>query len=161
MKKKLLVIVAACAVLWAVGSVVTPILKEHDENFPDAFNDVVLHERVATYATTHSVPDSGAGILALPHWVPEDATDITVKAQTDGNAKLLRFTLAKNPLKVTGEKACTQGAFNTDPSLRASWWPDGVGGTDGRPDCSDMYQFRAAVKGDQVYAWSNGDLTRE
>ncbi|MDJ0343499.1 hypothetical protein QMK19_18285 [Streptomyces sp. H10-C2] len=79
MKKKILVIIAVCVGVCAVGSAVTPVLKKHD--------------------------------------------------------------------------------FGDGPALEADWRPQDVGDDAGRPECSEMYQFRVAVKGDQVYARSNGDLT--
>ncbi|MGW5862687.1 hypothetical protein ACWFRJ_11015 [Streptomyces sp. NPDC055239] len=163
MQKKTLIISAACVVgLWAVGSAVTPTLKEHSDDFPDVFNDHVLHERVKTFPTEHEARESADGelIFRLPKWVPRDATDITIKAQTTGNAKLMRFTLADTPLKLTGEEGCLEGAFSDGPTLVASWWPQDVGADDGRPDCSGQYQLRVAVKGDKVYAWSNGDMVK-
>ncbi|MEC4015380.1 hypothetical protein [Streptomyces sp. H27-D2] len=160
MKKKTLVIVAACVGLWAAGSWMAPALKKHDDNLPDAFNDHVLHERIKTFPTARSAPKSGEGegLFVLPDWVPQDATDVKVKVQTDGNAKLIRFTLASAPLKPSGTD-CPEGAFGDGPTLEASWWPQNVGDDAGRPECSEMYQFRVAAKGDQVYAWSNGDMT--
>lgn len=164
MNKKLLIAAAACAGLWVAGSLVTPVLKEHNADFPDAFNDHVLHERVKTFPAASSAPQSGDGelLFVLPEWVPDEATDLTVKVQTTGDAKLIRFTLAgpHGPLKLTDEAGCPEGAFSDGPSLRASWWSQDAGEGAGRPDCSEMYQFRVAVRGDQVYAWSNGDPVR-
>ncbi|AXK31576.1 hypothetical protein DVA86_01875 [Streptomyces armeniacus] len=163
-KKKTLTVVGCVAALCAVGVLVTPVLKKHNENFPDAFNDVVLGERVKNFATTDSAPEpgDGEGLFVLPGWVPEDATDIKIKVQTTGNAKLIRFTLAGTgtPLELTGEGACHEGAFIDGPELEASWWPEDVGEGSGRPDCSEQYQLRVAVEGDDVYAWSNGDLAK-
>ncbi|MFJ9850590.1 hypothetical protein [Streptomyces sp. NPDC101150] len=158
-KKKLLLVVAACA---AVCAVAVPVLKSHNDNLPDAFNDHVLHERIKTFATASSAPKSGDGelLFVLPGWVPKDATDVTEKVQTDGNAKLIRFTLAATPLKLNG-KSCTDGAFHDGPALDASWWPQNVGEGAGRPDCSEDYQFRVAVDGNHVYAWTNGDRAHE
>jgi hypothetical protein len=162
MKKKTLIIIAACVGLWAIGSAVTPVLKKNNDNFPDTFNDHVLHERIKTFPNARSAPESGdgEGIFVLPDWVPKDATDVTVKAQTTGNAKLMRFTLADTPLKLSDAAGCPDGAFTDGPTLDADWWPQDVRDGAGRPECSEMYQFRVAVKGHQVYAWSNGDLTR-
>lgn len=162
MKKKTLIIIAVCAGLWAISSAVTPVLKKNDDNFPDAFNDHVLHERIKSFPTAGSASESGDGgaIFVLPDWIPKDATDVKVKAQTTGNAKLIRFTLAATPLKLSDGAGCRQGAFTNGPTLVASWWPQDVGDGAGRPECSEMYQFRVAVKGDQVYAWSNGDLAQ-
>ncbi|MGP3983589.1 hypothetical protein [Streptomyces sp. KR80] len=162
MKRKILIIIAVCVGLWAVGSVVTPVLKRHNDNFPDAFNDHVLHERIKTFPTASDAPEpgDGEGIFVLPDWVPQDATDVKVKAQTTGNAKLIRFTLGDTALKLSGEAGCSEGAFYDGPTLIAGWWPEDVGDGAGRPDCSEQYQFRVVVKGDQVYAWSNGDLVQ-
>ncbi|MFF8367412.1 hypothetical protein ACF05W_01035 [Streptomyces lydicus] len=160
-KKPLIIIVAVLAGLWAVGLAVAPVLQKHNDNFPDAFNDHVLHERIKTFPTAGDAPESGdrEGIFVLPKWVPQDAKDVKVKVQTTGNAKLIRFTLADTPLKLSGEAACSGGAFYDGPTLVAGWWPEDVGDGAGRPDCSEQYQFRVVVKGDQVYAWSNGDLS--
>ncbi|WP_405615048.1 hypothetical protein OG292_18510 [Streptomyces sp. NBC_01511] len=169
-RNKILIVVAgACVVLWAVGSLLTPVLKKHDEHFPDAFNDVVLGERVKTFPTVADAPESGdgEGLFVLPAWVPDDATDVTVKVRTTGNAKLVRFTLGDTPLKLGDEKACTEGAFTDGPKLEANWFADDSGDADDaanwdgvRTDCSEQYQYRVAVKDREVYAWSNGDLTQ-
>jgi len=160
MMKKILIIVGVCAGLGVVGSVVTPVLEKHDDAFPDAFNDHVLHERVKTFPTARSAPEEGdgEGMFVLPGWVPEDATDVKVKVQTDGNAKLIRMTLAGKPLRLRAGARCSGGGFGDGPQLDADWWPEDVGDGDGRADCSEMYQLRVVVKGDEVYAWSNGDL---
>jgi len=163
MKKKTLIAVAVgCVGLWAIGSVLTPVLKKHNDTYPDAFNDLVLHERIKTFPTAHDAPVSGdgEGLFVLPGWVPRDATDVKIKAQTDGNAKLIRFTLADTPLKLTGESRCDEGAFSSRPALDAAWWAQDVKEGSGRPDCSEQYQFRVMVRGDQAYAWSNGDLSQ-
>lgn len=163
MTKKPLLIIAGCAVVWAVGSAVAPVLKKHDDHFPDAFNDHVLHERVKTFPSARDAPESGdgEGQFVLPGWVPRDAKDVKVKIQTDGNAKLMRFTLADAPLKLSGEKACAGGAFGDAPKLVADWFPEDTRPGAGRPDCSEQYQYRVQVKGDQVFAWSNGNLSPE
>lgn len=160
MNKKLLIGAGVCAGLMIVGSLVTPVLRKHNTGFPDAFNDHVLHERVKTFPTASGAPESGD--FELPRWVPGEATDVKIKLQTTGSAKLIRFTLGdtRGPLKLTDEAGCPGGAFGDGPSLEASWWSEDAGEGAGRPDCSEMYQFRVAVRGDEVYAWSNGDLSR-
>ena len=50
---------------------------------------------------------------------PRNATHVAEKARTDGNARLIRFTLASTPLKPHGG-ACRDGAFNDGPALGAS-----------------------------------------
>ncbi|WP_329384672.1 hypothetical protein [Streptomyces sp. NBC_01716] len=160
-KKVLIIVVGACVGLWVVGSVIRPVLKKHDEHFPDAFNDVVLGERIKNYPTADSAPESGdgEGIFVLPAWVPADATDLTIKAETTGNAKLLRFTLGDTALKLGDEKACEAGAFTDGPELEASWFAEDAQDNSGaRTDCSEQYQYRITVKDREVYAWSNGDL---
>ncbi|MEU9111103.1 hypothetical protein AB0D04_04685 [Streptomyces sp. NPDC048483] len=155
MKKKLLFIVAACVAVCAAG--VVPVLKKHHDNLPDALNDHIFHERIKTFATARDAPKVGDGelLFILPGWVPKDATNVQEKVQTDGNAKLIRFTLASAPLKLSG-KSCVEGAFSDGPTLDADWWPQEVGDGAGRPDCSGEFQFRVAVKGNQVCAWTNG-----
>ncbi|MEV0775080.1 hypothetical protein ACIBLA_17715 [Streptomyces sp. NPDC050433] len=162
MNKKVLIIVAGvCVGLWAIGSVLKPVLKKNDEHFPDTFNDIVLGERIKTFPTASGAPESGdgEGIFVLPAWVPDDATDVTVKAETTGNAKLMRFTLGDTPLQLGNEKACAEGAFSDGPKLAANWFAADANDISGaRTDCSEQYQYRVAVKDREVYAWSNGDL---
>ncbi len=161
--KKSLIVITVCGSLAAAGWAITPVLKKHDDNFPDAFNDIVLHERIKTFATAGYAPKpgDGEGQFVLPAWVPKDATDVKVKVQTTGNAELIRFTLAETRLELSdGAAACPKWAFTDGPELVADWWPQDVGDGAGRPACSDQYQFRVETKGDQVYAWSNGDLTK-
>ncbi|WP_405796902.1 hypothetical protein [Streptomyces sp. NBC_01506] len=160
-KKVLIIVAGACVVLWAVGSLLKPVLKKNDEHFPDVFNDVVLGERVKTFPTVADAPESGdgEGQFVLPGWVPEDAKDVRVKIETTGNAKLLRFTLGDTPLKLGDEKACTEGAFTDGPKLAATWFADNAKDSSGaRTDCSEQYQYRVTVQDGEVYAWSNGDL---
>ncbi|MFI5554616.1 hypothetical protein [Streptomyces sp. NPDC051738] len=161
MQKKTVIIVGVCVGLCAGAWAITPVLKQHNESFPDAFNDHFLKERVKTFATTRDAPQvgDGEGMFVLPDWVPEDATDIKVKIQTDGNAELIRFTLADGRPKLDNGKGCSSGGvFGDSPSLVADWWGQGIGEGDGRPDCSGQYQFRVVVKDGKAYAWSNGDL---
>ncbi|MFD3522555.1 hypothetical protein [Streptomyces sp. NPDC058653] len=162
MNKKVLVIIAgACVGVWVLGALLKPVLKRHDEHFPDAFNDVVLGERIKNFPTADAAPQSGdgEGIFVLPEWVPADAKDVTVKAQTTGNAKLIRFTLGDTALKLGDEKACEAGAFTDEPELEANWFAqDAEDASGARTDCSEQYQFRVTVKDHEVYAWSNGDL---
>ncbi|ARF54957.1 hypothetical protein [Streptomyces gilvosporeus] len=160
MKKKVLLIVALCV---AVGlAVAAPLLKTYDDDLPDTVTDHLFHERIKTFATARDAPKVGEHelLFILPKWVPKDATQITEKVQTNGNAKLMRFTLGAAPLKLSGAKSCSGGAFNGEPKLDASWWPEGVGESAGRVDCSEQYQYRVVVKGKQVYAWTNGDLSQ-
>ncbi|KPC60614.1 hypothetical protein [Streptomyces chattanoogensis] len=157
MKKKVLLIVAVCVAVCVAAA--APLLKKYDDHLPDAVNDHLFHERIKTFATAGDAPESGdgEGLFVLPPWVPKDVTHITEKVQTDGSARLMRFTLDRAPLKLSGPKGCTGGAFNAAPALDASWWPEDVGEGAGRVDCSYEFQWRVAVKGKQVYAWTNGD----
>ncbi|KIZ18168.1 hypothetical protein [Streptomyces natalensis] len=157
MKKKVLLIVALCV---AVGlAAAAPLLKKYDDDLPDVVTDHLFHERIKTFATAGEAPKLGDHelLFILPKWVPKDATQITEKVQTTGDARLMRFTLGAAPLKLTGAKSCSGGAFNGVPQLDASWWPEGVGESDGRVDCSYEFQYRVVVRGKQVYAWTNGD----
>ncbi|NLU70405.1 hypothetical protein [Streptomyces sp. HNM0574] len=161
--KRPVIAVAACVLLWGLFTVGSPMLKEHNESFPDTFNDVVLKERVKTFPTAAEAPESGdgEGRFVLPGWVPEDATEVKVKIETTGNAELIRFDLGDTPLDPGELKKCRAGGFVEGPKLRASWFTAEPEEGDGRADCSEMYEFRVLEKGGQVFAWSNGNYAGE
>lgn len=74
-KKRTVIVVAVCVGLWATAWALTPVLERHNENFPDTFNDLVLHERVKTvktFPTARDAPKSGdgEGQFVLPRGFP-------------------------------------------------------------------------------------------
>ncbi|MER6918180.1 hypothetical protein [Streptomyces spiralis] len=77
MKRKILITIAAFVGVSVAAAVVVPVLRKHNDGFPDGFNDHVLHERAKTFAKAEDAPDpgDGEGRFVLPSWVPRDATD--------------------------------------------------------------------------------------
>ena len=154
MTKKTKLVLGGCVVLAMAASAVTPTLKKHNDRFPDVFNDLVLHERVATFPTAAASQDRGDLILRAPDWAPRDATDVKVKADTTSQAQVVRFTLADTPLRHVKRQQCDPGDDFEEPVLAAVWGPKDAGA--GR--CGQMGDYMTMTKGATVYAWRNGDL---
>ena len=153
MTKKIKILIGVCAVL-VVGQTVVPAaasaLKQHNDGFPDTFNDVVLHERVASFPTVADSHDRGDDILRAPDWAPRDATAVKIKADTTSQAQVMRFTLADTPLRhLEKRQQCDPGDDYEEPVLAADWGPKDAGpGRCGRTD-----GYTVMTKGSTVYAW--------
>lgn len=152
MNRRPLVIAAATVGVLATAAVALPNLPTNPVT--DAINGRVFKEQGKRFATAADAPTRGELTWVLPDWVPKDATDVRIKARTDGEARLIRFTLGATPLD---GPQCSAGTPKKFPktALAAKWWP-GDTGAEERPDCRDYYQYQVTVRGKKVYAWTDG-----
>ncbi|MFE4634735.1 hypothetical protein ACFRJ1_15355 [Streptomyces sp. NPDC056773] len=169
MNRRPLVIAAATVGVLATAAIALPNLPPNP--LTDTINDRVFKEKGRRFATAADAPAGGeaprgetargngrAGrgeaAWALPRWVPKDATDVRIMARTDGEARLLRFTLGATPLD---GPQCPAGkpSRHAGTTLRAKWWPAGTGAEE-RPECRGAHQYQVTVRGKEVYAWTDG-----
>ncbi|MFD7629118.1 hypothetical protein ACFV7Q_24325 [Streptomyces sp. NPDC059851] len=171
MKRRPLVIAAATAGVLATVAFALPHLPPNPVT--DSINDQVFREKSRRYATAAAAPTreapavapaghvhaapASAQALALPSWVPKDATDIRIRARRSGEARLIRFTLGATPLN---GPQCTTGVPKRlhGRVLDARWWPRGTRAEE-QPECRDVHQYQVAVRGKRVYAWTDGTLS--
>ncbi|MFF1378292.1 hypothetical protein [Streptomyces sp. NPDC058308] len=157
---------AGCLVAVGTVAVAAPALKD-SALMPDAVSEHVFKEKTKSFATAADAPDRGDLAFVLPAWIPKDAENVRVKVKTTGGAKLIRFTLGADGRGEHGGagtwagrgRDCGAGASRVGaPELDAPWWPDRTP-TRSRTECGDFLQYRVAVLGDTVYAWTNGGLS--
>ncbi|MEU5805668.1 hypothetical protein [Streptomyces sp. NPDC047718] len=172
MKRRPLAIAAATVGVLATAAFALPHLPPNPVT--DSINDQVFEEKSRRYATAaeapvtataapapggHSrgTPAASASALALPSWVPRDATDIRIRARRTGEARLIRFTLGATPLN---GPQCTTGVPKRlhGRVLDARWWPRGTR-VEEQPECRDVHQYQVSVRGKRVYAWTDGTLS--
>ncbi|MCJ0870884.1 hypothetical protein [Streptomyces sp. AP-93] len=162
MNRRPLVIAAATVGVLATAAIALPNLPPNP--LTDTINDRVFKEKGMRFATAADAPTlgepargesaRGEATWVLPRWVPKDATDVRIMARTDGEARLLRFTLGATPLD---GPQCSAGtpSKHAGTALEAKWWPAGTGSEE-RPECRDGYQYQVTVRGKEVYAWTDG-----
>lgn len=153
MNRRPLVIAAATVGVLATAAIALPNLPPNP--LTDTINDRVFKEKGVRFATAADAPTHGEPTpWVLPDWVPKDATDVRIRARTDGQARLLRFTLGATPLD---GPQCSAGKPRkpAGTALAAKWWPAGTRAEE-RPECRDYYQYQVAVRGKEVYAWTDG-----
>ncbi|WP_405492728.1 hypothetical protein [Streptomyces sp. NBC_00096] len=152
MNRRPLVIAAATVGVLATAAIALPNLPTNPVT--DTINDRVFKEKGMRFASAADAPTRGRLTWALPDWVPKDATNVRIKARTNGDARLLRFTLGATPLD--GPR-CSAGTprKHTGTSLAAKWWPAGTRAEE-RPECRDHYQYQVTVRGKEVFAWTDG-----
>ncbi|MER7463483.1 hypothetical protein [Streptomyces sp. NPDC097981] len=152
MNRRPLVIAAATVGVVATAAFALPNLPPNP--LTDSINDRVFKEKSRHFATAADAPTRGNQAFTLPSWVPKDATDIRIHARTNGEARLIRFTLGATPLD---GPQCTAGTPKDlgGRQLNAKWWPHGTRAEE-RPECRDVYQYQVAVRGKRVFAWTDG-----
>lgn len=152
MNRRPLVIAAATVGVLATAAIALPNLPPNP--LTETINDRVFKEKGMRFATAADAPKRGELTWVLPDWVPKDATDVRIRARTDGEARLLRFTLGATPLD---GPQCSAGtpSEHAGTALEATWWPAGTGSEE-RPECRDYYQYQVTVRGKEVYAWTDG-----
>ncbi|UFS59400.1 hypothetical protein [Subtercola endophyticus] len=82
-------------------------------------------------AAIYASPADAAGVtgaVALPSWVPADATNIRIKTDETKNATILTFSPGATPIQYT---PCAAGSDptvkqNTTAGLDETWWPQSV-----------------------------------
>ncbi|RSS80711.1 hypothetical protein [Streptomyces sp. WAC06614] len=153
MKRPLVIAVATVGVL-ATAAFVLPELPPNA--LTDAVKAQVFKEKEKTFSSAADASRDGDRAFALPAWVPRDATNVKVKIRTDGQGKLIRFTLGGTRLSAPHCAGRPQpvGA----PALHARWWPADAR-HDARPECAGPVQYQVAVRGKRVYAWTNGETS--
>lgn len=152
MNRRPLVIAAATVGVLATAAIALPNLPTNP--LTDTINDRVFKEKGMRFATAADASTRGEPTWVLPDWVPKDATDVRIKARTDGGARLLRFTLGATPLD---GPQCSAGtpSKRMGTALEAKWWPAGTGSEE-RPECRGAYRYQVTVRGKEVYAWTDG-----
>ncbi|MGW6709672.1 hypothetical protein ACWGDE_32960 [Streptomyces sp. NPDC054956] len=152
MNRRPLVIAAATVGVLATAAFALPNLPPNPVT--DTINDRVFKEKGMRFATAADAPTRGELTWVLPDWVPKDATAVRIKARTDGEARLIRFTLGETPLN---GPQCSAGIPKKPAGreLRAKWWPAGTHEEE-RAECRDYYQYQVTVRGKEVYAWTDG-----
>ncbi|GAA0283607.1 hypothetical protein GCM10010302_22020 [Streptomyces polychromogenes] len=154
MNRRPLVIAAAIVGVLTTAAFALPNLPPNPVT--NALNDRFFKEKGRHFATARAAESHTRGDhnLALPSWMPRDATDIRIQARTDGKARLIRFTLGKTPLD--GPQCAAETPRKAGgPRLGARWWPRDIRGEE-RPECRDRYQYQVSVRGKKVYAWTDG-----
>lgn len=152
MNRRPLVIAAATVGVLATAAFALPNLPPNP--LTDTVNDMVFKEKGRRFATAADAPSRGELRWALPDWIPKDATDVRIRARTNGEARLIRFTLGATPLD---GPQCTAGTPKKagKPVLAAKWWPGDIRAEE-RPECRGAHQYQVAVRGKRVYAWTDG-----
>ncbi|MGW6872634.1 hypothetical protein ACWGHA_09900 [Streptomyces xanthophaeus] len=149
--------VLVAAVLGALASAAFALPNLPPNPVTETINDQVFHEKGRRFVTAAEAPTRGRTAFVLPSWIPKDATDVRIRAHTDGQARLIRFTLGATPLD---GPQCAAGTAKpmSGPRPAARWWP-GDTGAEERAECRDVHQYRVAVRGRHVYAWTDGTLS--
>ncbi|MFJ2771161.1 hypothetical protein [Streptomyces sp. NPDC087300] len=159
-KKKtgvVVIVAAGCVAAAGAVAVAAPALR-NSSLVPDAVSEHVFKEKTRAFATAADAPTEGDLAFVLPEWIPREASNVKVKVKTTGAAKLIRFTLPAGE-RLTPEDRCGADRRSAAaPELDAPWWPDRTPGG-ARAECGDHYQYRVAVQGDTVYAWTNGEVS--
>ncbi|MFF3728220.1 hypothetical protein ACFYYM_38355 [Streptomyces erythrochromogenes] len=120
----------------------------------DKIDSKVYKEAGERFASAADAPTREQAPFALPSWIPKDATDVRVRIRTSGEAKMIRFTLGATPLDAPQCDTGTPKPMDA-PALHAKWWPDSL--PEGvRAECRGTRQYQVAVRGKQVYAWTDG-----
>ncbi|MCB5179847.1 hypothetical protein [Streptomyces antimicrobicus] len=155
MKRPLVIAVATVGVL-ATAAFVLPELPPNAAT--DAVKAQLFKEKEKSFSSAADAPRDSGRSFALPAWVPQDATHVKVKIRTNGEGRLIRFTLGSAGFRMPPCDGRTQpvGA----PALRARWWPSDAR-HDARPVCGDAVQYQVVVRGKRVYAWTNGEASPE
>ncbi|ARJ04672.1 hypothetical protein GCM10010988_37670 [Cnuibacter physcomitrellae] len=102
----------------------------------------------AIYGTAAEGKASGASI-AVPGWVPDDATMVRMKANDDTGAELMQFsTTSPNPIGAP----CSVPASQKPPSLDDTWWVETLP-ADEYVVCQDDWYLFTPNSGATYYAW--------
>lgn len=104
-----------------------------------------IGEREFTYETSAEAKASDES-FRFQGFLPDDATDVRLIAQLDGEAAVMRWT---SPTVFTSEH-CTEETITSQPEIEADWMPDPLP-TDGAV-CSSWNIVRS---GDTQVAWTN------
>ncbi|MEU9160195.1 hypothetical protein AB0D29_07920 [Streptomyces sp. NPDC048424] len=152
MNRRPLVVAAATVGVLATAAFALPNLPPNPVT--DTIDQRVYKEKGRRFATAADAPVRAKSGFALPSWIPKDATDVRIRMRTNGEARMIRFTLGATPLD---GPQCSAGAPKplSAPDLHAKWWPGGLR-AEVRSECRDAHQYQVAVRGKRVYAWTDG-----
>ncbi|MGO2048116.1 MAG: hypothetical protein ACTH2X_12770 [Brachybacterium tyrofermentans] len=109
--------------------------------FQDTFQ---VGQREFTYATAAEAEESGES-FRFQGFLPDDATDVRLLAQLDGDETVMRWT---SPTVFASEH-CTEEKVTSEPEIDADWLPETLP-TDGFV-CGTWAVVR---DGDTQYAWT-------
>ncbi|MFI1281347.1 hypothetical protein ACH4U5_11420 [Streptomyces sp. NPDC020858] len=152
MDRRPLVIAAATVGVLATAAFALPNLPPNPVT--ETIDSRVFKEKGRRFASAADAPTRDGAAFALPSWIPKDATDVRIRVRTNGETRLIRFTLGATPLD--GPR-CGAGTRKQPaaPDLHAKWWPNTLR-ADVRAECRDSHQYQVAVRGKRVYAWTDG-----
>lgn len=152
MNRRPLVVAAATVGVIATAAFALPDLPPNPVT--DTIDSKVYKEAGKRFASAADAPTRERAPFALPSWIPKDATDVRIRIRTSGEARMIRFTLGATPLDAPRCDTGTPKPIGS-PGLHARWWPgslrEGV-----RAECRSALQYQVAVRGKQVYAWTDG-----
>ncbi|MEJ8644247.1 hypothetical protein WKI68_28895 [Streptomyces sp. MS1.HAVA.3] len=156
MDRRPLVIAAATVGVLATAAFALPNLPPNPVT--ETIDSQVFKEKGRRFASAADAPTRDGAAFALPSWIPKDATDVRIRVRTNGEARLIRFTLGATPLD---GPQCGAGTRKQPaaPDLHAKWWPNTLKAK-ARPECRDSHQYQVAVRGKRVYAWTDGTRPR-
>ncbi|WP_030710712.1 hypothetical protein [Streptomyces sp. NRRL F-2580] len=152
MKRRPLVVAAATVGVLATAAFALPNLPPNPVT--DTIDQRVYKEKGRRFATAADAPPRTKSGFALPSWIPRDATDVRIRMRTNGEARMIRFTLGATPLDGPQCSAGSPKQLNA-PDLHAKWWPGSLR-AEVRSECRDAHQYQVAVRGKRVYAWTDG-----
>ncbi|MGW0362563.1 hypothetical protein [Streptomyces sp. NPDC002990] len=151
MNRRPFVIAAATVGVLATAAFALPNLPPNPVT--QTVNDRVFKEKSKRFASAAHAPTRGERAFVLPSWIPKDATDVRIRVRDTGEARLIRFTLGATPLD--GPQCAGTPKQLSRPKVRAKWWP-GDTRAEELPECRGAHQYQVAVRGKQVYAWTDG-----
>ncbi|MEU7607245.1 hypothetical protein [Streptomyces sp. NPDC041003] len=152
MNRRPLVVAVATVGVLATAGFALPNLPPNPVT--DRIDQQVFKEKGRRFATAADAPPRAQSGFALPSWIPRDATDVRIRMRTNGEARMIRFTLGATPLDGPQCSAGTPKQLGA-PDLHARWWPGSLrAGV--RSECRDAHLYQVAVRGKRVYAWTDG-----
>ena len=80
------------------------------------------NEKELSFDSYADAPQRGDQAFVPSSFIPPDAENLRIRAQTDGSGSVVSY---KSPSEPLGD-GCQPGSFSEDPPLRARWWPTDV-----------------------------------
>ncbi|MER7735424.1 hypothetical protein ABTX80_31490 [Streptomyces erythrochromogenes] len=155
MNRRPIVVAAAAVGVLATAAFALPQLPDLPPGLvADKIDSKVYKEAGERFASAADAPAREQAPFSLPSWIPKDASDVRVRIGTSGEAKMIRFTLGATPLDAPQCDTGTPKPMDA-PALHATWWPDSLQ-EGARAECRGTHQYQVAVRGKQVYAWTDG-----
>ena len=98
--------------------------------------EIATHEKELSYDSWADAPKRGDLAFVPADFIPNDATDLHIRTQTDSTGKLYAFE-SETPLDT---ELCSPAVISGTPTLDAEWWPDEIP-TDGYLCAPDFQVF--------------------